>query len=171
MKTNISKPSYWKECYDLVGCGKNDVNDNPNDVMDVDKYWMKVMKIEDEDRKLKYKNLGKLALIVLLLSHGNADPERGSSINKRLLEKHGSSIDEDTLDSIWIVKDFLIHSGGQNNVEITPEMMKECKSSNEKYKIYLAEKEKKKKNAKKQKQLKKEAEKKKKVALRRLNVI
>ena len=36
-------------------------------------------------------------VLTILLPHGNADPERGFSINTILLEKHGKNIDEDTL--------------------------------------------------------------------------
>lgn len=42
----------------------------------------------DEDGKYKYSHLGKFVLTVLLLPHGNADPEIGFSVSKKLLERH-----------------------------------------------------------------------------------
>ena len=90
------------------------------------------MLLVDEDGKQKYANLARLAL-QLLLPHGNADPERGFSVNKRLLEKHSNNISEDTLESIRITKDFIIQSGGQANVKVTAEMIEKCKVANSKY--------------------------------------
>ena len=74
------------------------------------------------------------------MPRGNADAERGSSINKKLLEKHRNYLDEETIKSLRIVKDLLIQSGGQNNIDISTEMIKVCKSSRENYYKYLAEK-------------------------------
>ena len=53
----------------------------------------------DEDGNCKHSHLSNLALTVLLLPHGNSDPERGLSLNKQLLERHSSNIQEGTL---WI---------------------------------------------------------------------
>ena len=39
---------------------------------------------------------------ILILSHGNADPERGFSVNK-----HGSTTSEETIGALKFVKDFL----------------------------------------------------------------
>ena len=49
-----------------------------------------------------------MVLTILPVTHGNADPKRRNSINKHLIEKHGKNIDEDTLESIRIVKDYVI---------------------------------------------------------------
>ena len=75
----------------------------------------------------------------MLLPHGNADAERGFSINKKLFEKHGNNLHEETIESLRIVKDFLIQSGVQN-INISTEIIKACKSSRENYYKYLAEK-------------------------------
>ena len=57
-----------------------------------------------------------------------------------MLEKHGSNLHEETMESLRIVKGFLIQSGRQNNIDISTEMIKACKSSRENYYKYLAEK-------------------------------
>ena len=76
---------------------------------------------------------------ILLLPHGNSEPERGFSINKRLSEKHGTNIDGETLESLRIIKD-IIQAGGVENFKITPKIMESCKNSYSKYTDYLAEK-------------------------------
>lgn len=86
------------------------------------------------------------------------DPERGFSVNKRLLEKHSNNISEDTLESIRIIKDFIIRSGGQANVNFTTEMVAKCKLSSSKYEQYKAEKDKKEKDTNKKKEAEKEKE-------------
>ena len=90
-------------------------------------------------------------VLTILLPHGNADPERGFSINKILLEKHGKNIDEDTLQSIGIVKDYIIHTGGYLNVEITKEMISKCKSLRSNYQKYIDNKREEEKEQQKQK--------------------
>jgi len=61
----------------------------------------------------KYGTLSKLAnYCVSILPHGNADPERGYSVNTRVLQIHGPNIGEDLIPAIRIVKDYLINNGG-----------------------------------------------------------
>ena len=52
----------------------------------------------DKDNRSKYSYLANLASFELLLPHGNSNPERGFSVNKNLLEKHCTSIAEDSLE-------------------------------------------------------------------------
>ena len=61
--------------------------------------------------------------MILLLPHGNADPEQGFSVNKKFLKKHGNNIGEETLEYVRTVKDFLIQSGGQSRIELQKEMI------------------------------------------------
>lgn len=103
-----------------------------------------------------------LALCMLLLPHGNADPERGFSVNKKLLEKHGTNLKEDTLEMLRVVKDYLIQVGGPSKVVINRKMLDSCANSRRKYQDYLdAENAKRKKESKKREEEKAvEAEKK-----------
>ena len=105
-----------------------------------------------EDGNPRYCHLLKLALTILLLPHGYADPERGFSVNKKILEKHGNNIEEDTLESVRTVKDFLIQSGRQSGIEVQKEIIQQCKSSPSNYQKYLEEKRAQKKEEEKQKQ-------------------
>ena len=93
---------------------------------------------------------------VLSLSHGNVAPESGFSINKVILDVHGSYLKEKTL---RLVKDYLVKSKGCLNVTITKQMISSVKSAYAKYKLDLEAEKKwsaskeKRKSKKKKKQL------------------
>ena len=73
---------------------------------------------------MKYNTIAKLSLCVLLLPHGNADPERGFSLNKNVLVAvHGFSIKEETLETIRMVEDFIIRNNGVMNIEISKDLI------------------------------------------------
>ena len=82
---------------------------------------------------MKYSTIAKLILCVLLLPHGNADPERGFSLNKNVLAVHGISIKEETLEAIRMVKDFIIGNSGVMNIEISKDLIEHCKVSHTRY--------------------------------------
>ena len=71
IKSRVRKASFWATCYE-----KSDVvpDFNPSNV-DAEAYWNKVSFILNEDGNPTYCQLSKLALMILLLPHGNADPE------------------------------------------------------------------------------------------------
>lgn len=58
----------------------------------------------EEDGHSAFGYLASQALTILLLLHGNSDPECGFSVNNNLLEKHSTNIAEDTLKSVRIIK-------------------------------------------------------------------
>ena len=60
-------------------------------------------------------------------------------VNKRLLGRHGTNIGEETLEALHIIKDYIIQTGGPQNVNITGEMLDSCKMSYRKYDDYLTE--------------------------------
>jgi hypothetical protein len=96
--------------------------------------------LKDSEGNLKYSHLAKLCFCVLSLPHGNADPERGFSLNKNILNVHGFSIKEDTLEAIRIVQDFIVRSNGVMNIPMTKDLFEHCKSSHTRYQCYLEEK-------------------------------
>ena len=77
-----------------------------------------------------------------MLSYGNAGAERGFSITKQHLELHGNKTDEDTVNALQNVKDYLVQNGGSENFELTIDLISKYKNSYAQYKIYKAEKEK-----------------------------
>ena len=73
---------------------------------------------------IKFLNLLRLAKCVFVLPHGNADPERGFSINKRIIDIHGGSLGPETIEAIRLVKDYLLTIGGVEKVAINKELLK-----------------------------------------------
>ena len=150
--------SYWKDAYGLVGLKYHlDEQESPLDFV---KFWVEVGDIKNSDGKPKFKILSKLALTCLCLSHGNADPERGFSLNKHLLERHGPNIDEETIISICLIKDYLIRIGGLSNIDTIPSnMLRSCRSSYQAYVKFLND------NKKAEDEQKKQAEEKKRLII------
>ena len=107
---------------------------------------------------MKYNTIAKLSLCVLLLPHGNADPERGFSLNKNVLAVHGFSIKEETLEAIRMVKDFIIRNNGVMNIEISKDLIEHCKVSHTRYQCYLNEQRKIHEEEKSRKKLREEEE-------------
>ena len=76
----------------------------------VESCFLQVSHILDGIVKPKYHNLWILVKCILVFLHGNADPERGFSINKRLIDLHGYNVQEETIEAIRLVKDYLIQT-------------------------------------------------------------
>ena len=75
----------------------------------IDHYWRFIGKMTGDNGKPKYPQLFALVKCILSLSHGNAVPERGFSVNKRLIEAHGTSIGEDTIQAYRLGLSMNIH--------------------------------------------------------------
>ena len=73
------------------------------------------------------------------LPHGNADPESSFSLNKNLFAVHDFSIKEETLETIRMVKDFIIRNNGVMNIEISKDLIEHTKVSRTGYQCYLNE--------------------------------
>ena len=79
----------------------------------------------DDLGNTKYKKLAALSLNVLKLSHGNADPKRGFSINKNLIEIYSISIGNDRLQAIHLIKGYIMWKGGYINIlPLSPPILK-----------------------------------------------
>ena len=102
-------------------------------------FTVQVESIMDDEGKKKFPTLVALANCVLPLSHGNANPERGFSINKHLLKIHGLTTSESTIEALRIVKDFLIRKGDIEKVSISKILIKNSQNSDALYKARLAE--------------------------------
>ena len=75
-----------------------------------------------------------VAKSICVLSHANADPERGFSLNKKILDVHGSSIEDDTIAALRFVKDQLIQ---RLNRKLTRELPDLCKGACKIYQDHL----------------------------------
>ena len=105
--------SYWAYAHEV--CGMPLVDKSPNKFVRIDKYWSKIGELVGDKGCYMYQQLIALIKCVLSLSHGNAVPERGSSINNILLEAHGYTIKNDTIVALRIVKDEVRRVGGVVN--------------------------------------------------------
>lgn len=84
----------------------------------IDLFWNQIGEIRDLQGKLKYKELHNLVKACLSLSHANASPERGFSINKMMINNK-ESIKEDTIISLRFVKDALLSYSSIENFPVT----------------------------------------------------
>ena len=105
----------------------------------VDEYWASVLTRCNITGGLKYAMLGKAVKAALALSHGNADSERGFSVNKRLLTADRASMSSETINACRLIKDALhnIADGESVNIVVTPALLQSCRSANAVYKQYL----------------------------------
>ena len=119
--------SYWKYAYGLVDVELQNIDEDET-FTQIDHYWKDVSSMCDKEGKSKYPKLCTLANCVLTLSHGNADPERVFSITKCQLDLHGDTTDECILESLRMVKDYLMRNGGVEIFNVTPELIKKCEN-------------------------------------------
>ena len=71
-----------------------------------------------EEGPRKFQKLTSLMNCVLILSHGNVDPERGFSVNKHL-NIHRSTTSEETIEAFRYVKDCLNRKGGVESIKVS----------------------------------------------------
>ena len=89
----------------LTPKGKNTIHYH-----DIDFYWNKVLAIVRSDGRPKYPTMSKLIKNILIISHGNADVERGFSINGNILTEERTLLSEKSINglrSIYDAVDFL----------------------------------------------------------------
>ena len=72
-------------------------------------------------------------LAVCGLSHGNADPERGFSTNNHMLCVHGTLTDQNTLEVLHLVKDYINLHGGMSKIKDCKDLIKRCSMARQHY--------------------------------------
>ena len=93
----------------------------------------KVGGILKDDGTFKYARLFLLVKLLLSISHGNSVPERGFSINKYLLQVHGSPTSEETIEALRFVKEEICCVGGVMKFPINRELPSSVKGAHGKY--------------------------------------
>ena len=83
-----------------------------------------------------------MARCILSLPNGNADPERGFSINKSVLQIHGTSLEEDTIVALQLVKDYIVLNNGVDKIDIEESHIASCRNARTRYATILNEKKK-----------------------------
>lgn len=81
-------------------------------------FWYKIGDSLDIHGNSKFADLVKLAKACLSLSHGNAEPERGFSENKYILQG-SEALSPETIVALRAVKNFINLSEGPENIIIT----------------------------------------------------
>ena len=70
---------------------------------------------------------------VLTLTHGNAGPEQGFSINKAIIDTHGTRLGEDMIIALRRVKHRILQVGGIMHFKITQPLLESIKMSRNRY--------------------------------------
>lgn len=78
---------------------------------------------------MEYSQLFTLVKCVLSISHGNSVPERGFSINKRLLNINGNSTQNDTIVALRMVKDHISSVEGIMSVSMKKQLISSVQSA------------------------------------------
>jgi hypothetical protein len=92
-------------------------------------YWQHVSVITDTTGEKKYTNLSFIAKAALSLSHGNASPERGFSVNNSLLTDERGSLAERSIIAQRVVKEAIRLYGSVPQIPMTKEVVDAVKSS------------------------------------------
>lgn len=99
----------------------------------VDEFWHKVMQLTDLRGQPKYPALAKVVKITLCLSHGQADVERGFSLNKRLLNDR-SQLSEKSICAARTVKEVIALHKSISDIPITPTLLAAYRKAHRLYK-------------------------------------
>lgn len=92
------------------------MSDSPIDRVPIDQFWYSVGDFKGTDGKSSFSALSEVAQYCLCVSHGNAVPERGFSINKSMLEDR-SSLKGDTIEALRLVKESIVLHGNQVRIQ------------------------------------------------------
>ncbi|XP_055899623.1 uncharacterized protein LOC129928640 [Biomphalaria glabrata] len=85
-------------------------------------------------RQSEFKDLWTVVRFLLMLSHGQAQVERGFSVNKEVMS---TNMAEKTLVAKRTISDFIDFSGGIDNIIVTKQMLMAARASREKYRHHL----------------------------------
>jgi len=100
-------------------------------------YWFRVSEMPDGMGGKKYVNLPHVAKAALTLSHSNAIPERGFSINNSLLGKDSLSLSEKTIVAERTVKNAITIFGSVTAVPVNKDMIDGARKAHSEYQLYL----------------------------------
>ena len=129
---------YWENAFELAG-----LPFNSDSKCKVDIYTLIVSlekKIVDDAGSPKFPSIASLFKIVSSFSHGNSAPENGFSINKYLIQLHGTAFNSDTIEALRFDKDTILSYGGILNMQITKSLLQSAKLAYSRYEAELAAK-------------------------------
>ena len=102
----------------------------------VDDYWHRILQLTDARGDPKYPTLAFVIKMALSLSHGQADVERGFSVNKQILSDR-TLLSQKALSATRTVKEVITRYGSVTNVPITPSLIASYRSASKLYKEAL----------------------------------
>jgi len=133
---------------------------------DICAYWLHMSNMVDPVGEKKYQHLRFVAKAALTLSHSNASPKRGFSVNNALVMKERGSLSEPSIVALRVVKEALRLFGSCTKISIMKDLIHAVKHahSDSEYasllkisanKHYLKKKKRKRSKLKKQRELSK----------------
>ena len=121
---------YWEVAFHLAGV---DHISKKLPTCDMEKFVLYLQMLYSSDGEPKYPFLVLLFKLVLSISHGNKAPENGFSINKAMLDIHGYSLGESTIEALRFVKDAILKHSSILDIPITRSLLDNVKDSRKRY--------------------------------------
>ena len=129
--SRINQDSYWKNVekswLDIT------LKETEEKSVRIDSYWSRVFEMKNNNGRYHFPQLASFVKAILTLSHGNEGPEQGFSINKAIIDAHGTRVGEDIIIALRRVKHRLLQVGGIVNFEITRPLIESVKLSRSRY--------------------------------------
>ena len=126
--------SYWEVAFHLAGV---DHISKELPICGMEKFVLYLQKLNSSDGQSKYPFLVSLFKLVLSISHGISAPENGFSINKALLDIHGYSLGESTIEPLRFVKDAILKHSSILDNPLTRSLLDDFIDSRKRYMAYL----------------------------------
>ena len=149
--SRINQDSYWKNVekswLDIT------LKETEEKSVRIDSYWSRVFEMKNNNGRYHFPQLASFVKAILTLSHGNEGPEQGFSINKAIIDAHGTRVGEDIIIALRRVKHRLLQVGGIVNFEITRPLIESVKLSRSRYEEELKENEQKEASKNKEKEI------------------
>ena len=109
--------SYWEHAFEVAGIAGDEIPDGDDGkTFDVDCLILSLEKKMLVDGSIKYPKICQLFKIMASIPHGNSAPENGFSINKNMIQLHGTSIQTETIEALRLVKDTILSHGSRFDV-------------------------------------------------------
>lgn len=113
-------------------------------------YWDSVGSMKDEQGNYRFMELAYMIKSCLCISHSYVVPERGFSLKKNLIENR-TSLNNETIISLRLVKEQVLLNAGVTNTPITKQLLTCVSKSRGLYHKFLSDSETQKKTKKKEK--------------------
>ena len=128
--------SYWENAFLVAGLEKI-CESTAVSKFDIEKLVYHLENLRDASGTVKLPILSAFMKCTLSISHGNSAPESGFSINKHILDIHGHSLKEDTIEALRAVKDAILCYPSLLDIPVTKEMLQNIKASRQRYQADL----------------------------------